>query len=116
MDKATLVDSGKGTTYAVSFAEFAGVVFGESAHTLDQSRDAALGTMKATMISEYDLNTNGQEVGRDITFATATQLGRFRMYMTGNRIYYMIITTRPERFHDSDVALFFDSFKRLPTN
>ena len=97
----------EGGIYVVAYADYA---FGDAKRELDANRDSFLKGMKATLLSESDINIKGNP-GREINAWREQLTIRTRMYLVGKRYYQMFVIVPTPQAVLEDTNRFFNSFE-----
>ena len=97
----------EGGIYVVAYADYA---FGDAKQELDANRDTFLKGMKATLLSESDINIKGHP-GREVNAWRDQLTIRTRMYLVGKRYYQMFVIMPTAQAVAEDTNRFFNSFE-----
>ena len=97
----------EGGIYVVAYADYA---FGDAKRELDANRDSFLKGMKATLLSESDINIKGHP-GREVNAWREQLTIRTRMYLVGRRYYQMFVIVPTAQAVREDTERFFNSFE-----
>jgi serine/threonine protein kinase len=104
-------------SYAVVYAEYPGLTFGQGDRALDAARDGGLAPIKARLTGEKKIKLGtfpGREIDADLPGQRGLRL-RFRLYLVEQRLYQLLAIGGAEFCAGPDVQQFLDSFRLIPT-
>jgi hypothetical protein len=102
-------------TYLVSYSDYPrNVLTSDPQAVLDAFRNSAITSVEGKLLSERPISIDGY-LGRELEIKIAddpdTAMVRLRIYLVGNRLYYVYTLAPEERASSPNVGKFLDSFK-----
>jgi hypothetical protein len=104
-------------TYIASYSDYPqNVLTSDPQAVLDAFRNSAVTSVDGKLLSERSISINGY-LGRELKIKIAddsdTAIVRLRIYLVGNRLYYIYTLALEERASSSSIDKFLNSFKLL---